>query len=228
MAAESSKTGVSALSGNNEGDDSDSDSSFQTSYHPTAHDRTVLEEAEQEEKLLGGHSYNDGGEEPSNGGLLDVGGRERRRKRRRRRIGKKQRRKGDENEDGSLMYEMEEGGSKDDADSQSSSSSLELDIARQEHAPGTKACPLSDPLAAQLTCHLLAPKTVSQPRHCHGHSYSFHRSYIRLIQDFSHIATSTFSTMVVQWNVDFWSYYYPSFSGRFPGGLSLPKPHTYA
>ena len=148
MAAESSKTGLSALIGDNKGDGSDSDSNFQTSYHPTAHDRTVLEEAEQEETLLAGHSYNDGGEEPSNGGLLDVGGRERRRERRRRQIGKKRRRKEGQNEDGSLMHEMEEGGSKDDAGSQSSSSSLELDLARQKHAPSAKACTLSHPLAA--------------------------------------------------------------------------------
>ena len=147
MAAESSKTGLSALSGDNKGDGSDSDSGVRNSYRPTAHDLAVLEEAEQEEKLLAGHSYNDGREEPSNGDLLDVGGRERRRERRRRRIGKKRRRKGDLNEDGSLMYEMEEGGSKDDAGSRSSSSSLELDIARQEHALSTKARTVSDPLA---------------------------------------------------------------------------------
>lgn len=161
MAAESSKIGFRVLNRDNEDDGSDSDSSVQALHRPTAHDRTVLEGAEQEEKLLAGHSYNDARGEPSNKSLHNVGRRERRRERRRRRIGKRSRGNADQNEDGSLMYEMEEGGSRDDVGSQSSSSSLELDIARQEHALSTKACTLSDPLATQLTCHPPASKKIS-------------------------------------------------------------------
>lgn len=93
-------------------------------YAPTDNDRTVLEEEEQQEKLLTRSVASSGRYEANNEKPLDEGRRARRNGRRRIRKGKRQ--EGNADEEGKLMYEMEEGGSRDDLSS-SSSSSTELD-----------------------------------------------------------------------------------------------------
>ena len=134
--------------------DSESDADAQDLYGPTDHDRTVLEEEEQHEKLMTGESHDGQGKRPSDQGLLDIGRRERRKERRRQRRSKKRREKGDRNEEGMLLYEMEEGGSRGDACSLSSSSSLDLDRLAQQPAPSTKVCGPTSTLATPVNVSL--------------------------------------------------------------------------
>ena len=96
------------------------------------HDRGVLEEEEEREKLLGikgrpnasqgflGRRFN---EKQSGGSEGNDNSRKMRRSRKRRR----KQRESSHDEEGELMYEMEEGGPKSDISSQASSSSIELD-----------------------------------------------------------------------------------------------------
>lgn len=110
---------------------SDSESCHDEHYAPTQRDRAVLEDEEQEERMLLGQSHSGQGDGSSGRAYQDndrrEDRRERKKERRRQTRGGRRRRKHDKDEDRGLMCEMEEGGSKDDAGSQSSSSSLELD-----------------------------------------------------------------------------------------------------
>ncbi|KAI9825292.1 MAG: hypothetical protein M1832_001326 [Thelocarpon impressellum] len=104
----------------------------QNSLEIAEHDRSVLEQEEEREKLLVA------GESPtglgrifsggfSNGSRVKVGKRQRRKeKRREKRRSKRERSRGD-GEDGALMYEMEEGGLRSDDSSVSSDASSDLD-----------------------------------------------------------------------------------------------------
>ena len=97
------------------------------------HDRLVLKEEEEREKLLTeGDSAGKGlrrifSGSHSNGSRVKIGKRERRRQRKQERNAARRRRKANNNEEGELMYEMEEGGPHDDVSSASSSDSSDLD-----------------------------------------------------------------------------------------------------
>ena len=105
---------------------------------PTEHDRTVLEEEEQQEKLLT-ESRNRPGRGISNDEVPLEQRRRARRKERRRLRKSKRRENGSADEEGKLMYEMEEGGSRDNLSS-SSSSSLELDHSKYTPSSISTVC----------------------------------------------------------------------------------------
>jgi hypothetical protein len=95
------------------------------------HDRTVLEEEEEREKLLIRASPTDGlrrifGSKHDNGSSVRIGKRERRKKRRLRRRGGRRRRAGVADAEGELMYEMEEGGFRDSSSQLSTASNSDV------------------------------------------------------------------------------------------------------
>jgi hypothetical protein len=97
------------------------------------HDRTVLEEEEEREKLLLRASPTDSlrrifGSKHDNGSSVRIGKRERRKKRKLGRRGGRRRRAGGADAEGELMYEMEEGGFRDDSNSQLSTASSDSDL----------------------------------------------------------------------------------------------------
>ncbi len=98
------------------------------------HDRSVLKEEEEREKLLtvgepGANGLRRIFSGPdSNGSKVRIGRQERRRQRRQDRKATRRKKKGKDHEENGLMYEMEEGGPHDDISSASSSNeSSELD-----------------------------------------------------------------------------------------------------
>ncbi|KKZ67479.1 ectonucleotide pyrophosphatase/phosphodiesterase family member 1/3 [[Emmonsia] crescens] len=100
-----------------------------TTLELSQHDRTVLEEEEERERLLVKKRPTDGlrrifGHE--NGSSVRIGKRERRRQRRLQRRAERIKRMGDKGEEEGLMFEMEEGTFHDDASSQSSGTSSDL------------------------------------------------------------------------------------------------------
>ncbi|KAK2804049.1 hypothetical protein FQN51_002580 [Onygenales sp. PD_10] len=102
-----------------------------TTLELSQHDRTVLEEEEERERLLVKTSPTDPlrrifGSKHDNGSSVRIGKRERRRQRRLERRAARMERKGRKEEEAELMYEMEEGVFEDDASSQSSTTSSDL------------------------------------------------------------------------------------------------------
>lgn len=96
--------------------DSESDADGLDLRAPTDWDRRLLEDEEQEEKLLLGTGHNGrtgGPAEP----VIDTGRREQSRNLRRQRRRRKRKATESRDEEGKLMYEMEEGGSKTDGSS---------------------------------------------------------------------------------------------------------------
>lgn len=120
------------------GGDFDSDADGSDLDIPTQYDRGVMEDEEQEEKLLLGESHRGRADGPAEQGLVDAGRRERRGNLRRQRKGRMRKKKGSMSEESKLMYEMEEGGSKDDVSSQFSSRSLSLDRPEQQSIASIK------------------------------------------------------------------------------------------
>ena len=108
------------------------------------HDRLVLKEEEEREKLLTeGDSAGKGlrrifSGSHSNGSRVKIGKQERRRQRRQDRKAARRRRMGKDDEEGVLMYEMEEGGTHDDVSSASSNDSSDLDRRRMQSVHGNK------------------------------------------------------------------------------------------
>ncbi|KAI9677995.1 MAG: hypothetical protein M1817_005939 [Caeruleum heppii] len=108
----------------------------QNSLELAEHDRALLDEEDEREKLLAPGENETGLRRIFSGGLSNgsrvrIGRRERRRKRRRERNGGRMVH-GEQGEDGELMYEMEEGGLKSDTSSISTEGSLELE--REKYA----------------------------------------------------------------------------------------------
>ncbi|OAX81145.1 hypothetical protein ACJ72_04512 [Emergomyces africanus] len=100
-----------------------------TTLELSQHDRTVLEEEEERERLLVKKGPTDGlrrifGHE--NGSSVRIGKRERRRQRRLQRREERLKRMGDKAEQEGLMFEMEEGTFHDDASSESSATSSDI------------------------------------------------------------------------------------------------------
>lgn len=108
------------------------------------HDRSVLKEEEEREKLLteadsagkglrrifsGSHG---------NGSKVKIGKQEQRRQRRQDRKAARRRRRGKNDEEGELMYEMEEGGLHDDVSSGSSNDSSDIDRRKIQSVFGHK------------------------------------------------------------------------------------------
>jgi len=108
------------------------------------HDRSVLKEEEEREKLLTeGDSAAKGlrrifSGSHSNGSRVKIGRQERRRQRKQERKAARRRRKGKNNEEGELMYEMEEGGVHDDVSSASSNDSADVDRQKIQSILGKK------------------------------------------------------------------------------------------
>ena len=107
------------------------------------HDREVLQEEEEREKLLTAGNA----QKPSRGffnrnpreGLPTIGeGQGKGTRPRRQRTRRRAKQIGSHDEEGELMYEMEEGGRRSDTSSQASSSSIELDKLNLAHSPMSK------------------------------------------------------------------------------------------
>lgn len=116
-----------------------------TTLELSQHDRTVLEEEEERERLLVKKSPTDGlrrifGHE--NGSSVRIGKRERRRQRRLQRRAEQIKRMGDKGEEEGLMFEMEEGTFHDDASSQSSGTSSDLVHVTSDSRNYKSVCPL--------------------------------------------------------------------------------------
>ncbi|KAK2764520.1 hypothetical protein FQN54_009215 [Arachnomyces sp. PD_36] len=112
------------------------------------HDRQVLEDEEEMEKLLTRSGPADGlrrifsaGNEKFDQRSVRIGKRERRRRRRRERQASQRDREGKADEEGILLHEMEEGGFNDDTSSLSSTPSSELDRAELDSYNQSKASP---------------------------------------------------------------------------------------
>ena len=105
---------------------------------PTEHDRTVLEEEEQQERFLT-ESRSRPNRSIANDEVSLEQRRRAQRKERRRLRKSKRREKGSADEEGKLMYEMEEGGSRDSLSS-SSSSSFELDHSKYKAPSISTVC----------------------------------------------------------------------------------------
>lgn len=138
---------ASLRSASDQDSDSEDDEVLQgarSSLEIAEHDRSVLQEEEEREKLL---TEDDGAAKGlrrifsgshSNGSRVKIGRQERRRQRRQERRAAQRRRKGKDNEEGVLMYEMEEGGPHDDVSSASSSDSADLDRQKMQFTLGNK------------------------------------------------------------------------------------------
>ena len=98
------------------------------SFELAEHDRGVLHEEEEREKLLTGEaSHMSQPERQHPGENAESSRKERRRRRRLSRKARRQKNRAGNDEEDKLMYEMEEGGRGDDTSSQSSFSSIDLD-----------------------------------------------------------------------------------------------------
>ena len=189
---------------------------------PTEHDRTVLEEEEQREKLVTESSNRPDGSIANDEGSL--GERRRARRKERRRLRKSKRReKGSADEEGKLMYEMEEGGSRGDLSS-SSSSSLELDHSKYQSPSINTVC---EPFVIRSKLNLMlesqATKKSSQYRHLYGHRGHVSPSRIRIIPDVSQTDLQRFPINFIERHLQIWSYHHPHIARRLPRRLCLSK-----
>lgn len=179
----------------------DEDSRSETSSHdlhgPTEEDRAVLEDEEQQERLLAGEDL--AGDQTQ----VDNGGRDRRRGRRKRRRNKR-RDQSLKDEEGSLMYEMEEARFKDDASSQSSSSSLELD--RVNQLSKTKVYFTRVGYGDSLTKRCSGPAQDMDPRNRHTDCSSVSTAPVRLIQDVRSSSHKPSRLQPVKWHLYVRSY----------------------
>ncbi len=139
----------------------------QSSLEIAEHDRSLLKEEEEREKLLTGDSAGKGlrrifSGPHSNGSKVKIGRQERRTQRRQDRRAARRKKRGRNDEEGELMYEMEEGGLRDDASSASSNSSSEMDRQKFHSVFGNKVnglqihCGVSEVLQSGIVkCHHL-------------------------------------------------------------------------
>lgn len=109
------------------------------------HDRRVLAEEDDREKLLTTTSPVDGlrrifGSNQDNGSSVKIGKKERRRQRRQERRAARRKRRGRNDEEGELMFEMEEG-FKDYSSSNASTVSFESDRRRSDGVYQKQVCP---------------------------------------------------------------------------------------
>lgn len=208
-------------------DESESDSDGPTLHRPTEHDRTVLEDEEQEKPLVG---YTNFGRRPksNNEDSFHAGHRERRWELQRQHNAERRRGKGDKNEQGQLLYEMEEGSSRDDASSRSSSSSVDLDPVRQRPNSSTKVCTLYSLFASRLRHLPEATPEVPQYHNRYEHISPFRPAGIWILQEFEYSTSKAFISKHLQRNVDFWPHHNSHLPRRFSSGLSPPESHTYA
>lgn len=202
MASDSGKSQTDVHSENAVRGDSDSDADVMDLHAPTRHDRGILEDEEQEEKLLLGESHNGRTGKSVKQDLADTGRRDRRRNLRRQRRSRKRKDRGIMGEESNLMYEMEEGGSKDDASSQSSSNSLCLDRPEQQSAGSTKVCTLIIDSAVATDGHCAASATSSQHQYCDNHNNSVRPACFWVVQKLSQVVFEASLTQSLQRNID--------------------------
>jgi hypothetical protein len=192
--------------------DSDSDADGLDLHAPTNNDRGILEDEEQEEKLLLKEFDNGRTGELAERGLIDMGRRERRRNHRRQRRSKKRKAKSSMDEEGKLMYEMEEGGSKDDASSQSSSRSLDLDRPKQQPGASTKVCSLTIDSAIATDGRCSASATSSQHQYCSNHNDIVRPACFWVVQKLSQRVSKAPFTQSLQRNIDVCTHDHPHIS----------------
>ena len=154
------------LRGNYRDESSDAESDFEddpisqharNSAEKAKHDRSLLDEEEEREKLL----VAGGAQEAPSKGFFSRSQKDRKRaetelnenKQRPRRSHKSRRRKkgSSKDEEGVLLYEMEEGGKAYDTSSQASSSSAELDKLNSAHSSISKVVKMCVTIATKLT-----------------------------------------------------------------------------
>lgn len=145
----------------------------------TDHDRTVLQEDEQQERLLSRSVAHSGRSETNNEKSLDQGRRARRNGRLRLRKAKRTE-KGDAYKEGKLMYELEEGGSRDDLSS-STSSSTEFDTLKDQFPQSTTvSAAILTASNFHLTSALALANSTDSWNHGCDHSH-FPPSHLRII-----------------------------------------------
>ena len=148
------------------------------------HDRGLLDEEEEREKLLiGGRAHKDPpkgffgrrqkDKEPS---VIELDENKKKPERARKSRGGKKRNRKDE--EGELLYEMEEGGETYDASSQASSSSAELDKLNLSHSSMSKVFQRSMAFWIQADGPLTAPKVDSLAHPCYIDSSTRRRPLI--------------------------------------------------
>jgi len=176
--------------------ESDTDGDESNLHAPTEHDCGILENEEQEEKLLLEESQNGRPGASIKRGLINTGRRERRRTLRRQQRNRKRKEDGSMDAEGKLMYEMEEGGSKDDANSKSSSSSLDLDRPVQHLSATTKVCHLITDFATPADGRCSASATSSQHQYCNDHNDSVRPACFWVVQKHSQLVSQTSFTQI--------------------------------